>query len=122
MIHGKLWLIEEHVTETPYGGAEKIQWRKIVTSENPHLAFLVAEQYHREDRNHGMCFQTFADPGGYSFAFGDDDLMELVKGFLWCASDGSSIWYEVRFLGTLEINMNWGSEDFGSLKITDAIE
>jgi hypothetical protein len=118
MIHGRLWLVEEHSTDTSYA-EETVQWRKIVTTDTVGGAFLVAEAAHREDRNHGMCFQTFADPGGYSFAFGDDELHELVPGFLWSASDGSSIWYEVRFLGTLEINMNWGSDHFGTVRLTE---
>lgn len=115
-MYGKLWLVEEHVTEGPYGGPEKIQWRKIVTATGVDPAFEAAEEAHREDLNHGFCSQMTAD-GGYSFAFGVDDLDVLEEDYLWGASDGSSIWYEIRYLGALEVNMNWGSQNFGLARL-----
>jgi hypothetical protein len=95
----KLYLVEEHANELCYG-PETIQWHKVVVAEGHMEAFRIAEQFHRDDRNHDMC--TWIEPGTWSFAFFDDDLEVYVPSYAWAANDGSSIWYEVRLLGAVK--------------------
>jgi hypothetical protein len=102
------WLVEEH-TGTYSGIAETISWRQIVGAKIAVNAFIRAEAIHSgvpehmSDTNLGVWKERTASDK-WTFAFLPDELEECVPDYLWMASDGSDIWYEVRKLGKLYVD------------------
>lgn len=84
------WLVEEHTTG--YGHDETVQYHQVVGAPDAIVAFEIADDMARMTRTCG------GEPAGFLFAA--SELEEVVPGFLWQAADGSSIYYEVRSLGT----------------------
>lgn len=76
------WLVEEHTTS--YGGiSERIAFVARVLAETAQQAFDAADRFSKETRKE-------------EFAYKAEDLTEVHSGYLWVASDGSNIWYEIR--------------------------
>jgi hypothetical protein len=122
------FLVEHH--EMPWGyGNETIVWREIIDVQGlmyeykanldraARRAYMICEyqratgkQYdgeHLEDR-----LEVEDNECDFTFVFSPDELEEVVEGYLWQAADGSSVSYEVRFLGMLEMDCYRGKIKF----------
>jgi hypothetical protein len=92
------YLVEEHTCE-PYGGTERISYHVVVYGKDERQAFRAANQQSMRTRTRRGVIGSPPEPG--EFFFSETELIEDITGYLWQAADGSDIWYEVRFLGTV---------------------
>jgi len=93
------YLVEEH-TSGPYGaGNENIPYHIIVYGKDARQAFRAANEQSVKARTRRGVMGSSSEPS--EFFFSDTELVECIPRYLWQAADGSDVWYEVRFLGTV---------------------
>lgn len=99
----KYWLVEEHTTA--YGvGEEDIPFHVVVEASTPQFAYNEANNISVKTRTRTWKDPTLGGTEPVEFLFSADELAECIPGYLWQAVDGSSIYYEVRYLGELQRN------------------
>jgi len=102
----KYFLVEEHALEMGYG-PETINWHIVVPAKQAVNAFIIAEGRRAyvtcPERTPYMSWQELVERDEWIFHYTPNELHESVPSYLWDASDGSSVWYEVRCLGELKM-------------------
>jgi hypothetical protein len=108
----KYWLVEEHTLEWSKD-EETVTFHVVVEASTPQFAFNEANNISVKTRIRTWNTETSREHSEpVEFAFSADELEEAVPGYLWGAADGSSIAYEVRCLGKLEMDCTYGKVAF----------
>jgi hypothetical protein len=117
------YLVEEY---KGLGHAELIQitWRDVIVALQPVNAFIIAETRHanRLVGEIGPSWQERVADGTWTFALTPEMLEEIQPGYLWTAAVDGTTWYEVRCLGSLEMNCTNGTIKFTPMEIDNEPE
>lgn len=107
----RYYLVEEHTSDYA-AGLDTVSFHKVLSvnsirgdkNKEASYVFRAANELSKQQRTRTWKDPALGAPEPVEFAFGADELVEVQEGYFWGAADGSSVYYEVRYLGDFEVN------------------